>query len=285
MSPIGERAPNEVGEAAAELLSRVRERRPLVHHITNFVVMNDTANTTLAVGALPVMAHAREEVEEMTSAASALVLNIGTLTPAWVESMLAAGRCANERGIPVVLDPVGAGATRLRTTSALRILDEVDVRSVRGNLGEMSHLVGAGGQVRGVESVGAEASPEDIASRVAGEYGVIAAVTGPRDWVTDGQRLLAVDNGHPMLQRLTGAGCMATTVVGCFLAVCDDSLVATAAALAYFGYAGEIAASQAAGPGSFRAALLDRLAELDPGQVRRGVRAQEVARHAGENGR
>jgi hydroxyethylthiazole kinase len=133
--------------------------------------------------------------------------------------------------------------------------------------------------------VGAEAPPEDVALRVAGEYRVVAAVTGPRDWVTDGHRLLAVDNGHPMLQRLTGAGCMATTVVGCFLAVCDDALVATAAALGYFGYAGEIAASQAAGPGSFRAALLDRLAELDPAQVRRGVRAQEVALHVGENGR
>ncbi|MDR5683958.1 MAG: hydroxyethylthiazole kinase [Armatimonadota bacterium] len=277
--PVGP-LPAELAELASEWLARVRERRPLVHHITNFVAMNDTANVTLAVGALPVMAHAREEVEDMTALASALVLNIGTLTPAWVESMLVAGRCANRNGIPVVLDPVGVGATPLRTASALRILDQVEVGVVRGNLGEMSHLVGVDAEVRGVESVAAAAAPDVVARRVADNHGVVAAVTGARDWVAGPGRLLAVDNGHPMLQRITGTGCMATTVIACFVAVVDDAASAAAAGLAYFGYAAEVAASRATGPGSFRAALLDCLAALSPGDVRRGVRVQEKAQSA-----
>ncbi|MGQ9715620.1 MAG: hydroxyethylthiazole kinase, partial [Anaerolineae bacterium] len=146
-------------EKAAEALARLREQRPLIHHITNFVVMNDTANVTLHIGGLPVMAHAREEVAEMVEAAGALVLNPGTLTPAWVESMLVAGRQANARGIPVVLDPVGAGATRLRTEAAQRLLEEVRIAIVRGNLGEISTLAGLGGTVKGVESLGGGADP------------------------------------------------------------------------------------------------------------------------------
>jgi hydroxyethylthiazole kinase len=131
-------------------LRTLRERKPLVHQITNYVVMNETANATLALGALPVMAHAREEVEEMVALASALVLNIGTLSPAWVEAMLAAGRAATERGIPIVLDPVGAGATSYRTDTARRILDEVGVTVLRGNPGEVATLVGVDAEVRGV---------------------------------------------------------------------------------------------------------------------------------------
>src|SRR6202142_3745924 len=134
-------------------LRLLRERRPLVHQITNYVVMNETANATLAFGALPVMAHAPEEVEEMVGFAGALVLNIGTLSEHWVEAMLLAGRAANARGIPVVLDPVGAGATRFRTETAARILDEVDVTVLRGNAGEVATLVGIGAEVRGVESI------------------------------------------------------------------------------------------------------------------------------------
>src|SRR6266496_2350724 len=131
-------------------LAAIRERKPLVHQITNYVVMNETANATLALGALPVMAHAREEVEEMVGLASALVLNIGTLSEQWIEAMLLAGRAASERGIPVVLDPVGAGATRYRTDTARRILEEVQVTVLRGNQGEIATLVGADAEVRGV---------------------------------------------------------------------------------------------------------------------------------------
>src|ERR1700733_8629605 len=146
-----------------ESLRRLREARPLVHQITNYVVMNETANATLALGALPVMAHAREEVEEMVGIAGALVINIGTLSPHWVDAMLAAGRAANERGVPVVLDPVGVGATRYRTDTAKRILDEVDVAVLRGNAGEVATLVGVEAEVRGVESIGDGGDPAELA--------------------------------------------------------------------------------------------------------------------------
>src|ERR687885_2598551 len=148
-------------------LAALRERKPLVHQITNYVVMNETANATLALGALPVMAHAREEVEEMTALAGALVLNIGTLSAHWVEAMLAAGRAASARGLPVVLDPVGAGATAYRTDTARRILDEVDVTVLRGNAGEVATLVGVEAEVRGVESIGAGGEPADLARAAA----------------------------------------------------------------------------------------------------------------------
>src|ERR671939_1746425 len=150
-------------------LAAIRERKPLVHQITNYVVMNETANATLALGALPVMAHAREEVEEMVALASALVLNIGTLSPHWVDAMLLAGRVANERGIPVVLDPVGVGATRYRTETARRILDDVRVIVLRGNPGEIANLVGRAAEVRGVESM--ERGDEDLARAAARELG------------------------------------------------------------------------------------------------------------------
>jgi hydroxyethylthiazole kinase len=163
---------------AAATLASIRERKPLVHQITNYVVMNETANATLAVGALPVMAHAREEVEEMVGLASALVLNLGTLSPHWVEAMLLAGKAANARGIPVVLDPVGAGATRYRTDAARRILDEVRVTVLRGNAGEVATLVGVAAEVRGAESVGAGGDPADLARAAAADLGLVASVTG-----------------------------------------------------------------------------------------------------------
>ena len=151
--------------SAGESLRTLRERKPLVHQITNYVVMNETANATLALGALPVMAHAAEEVEEMVGLAGALVLNIGTLSPPWVDAMLLAGRAANARGVPVVLDPVGAGATRYRTETAKRILAEVDVTVLRGNAGEVATLVGAEAEVRGVESIAGGGDPAALARR------------------------------------------------------------------------------------------------------------------------
>src|SRR5919109_5439289 len=153
--------------------------KPLVHQITNYVVMNETANATLALGALPVMAHAREEVEEMVGLAGALVINIGTLSPAWVDAMLLAGRRANERGIPIVVDPVGAGATRYRTDTARRLLEELDVTVLRGNAGEVATLVGVEAEVRGVESIGVGGEPAELAREAARTLGVVASVTGP----------------------------------------------------------------------------------------------------------
>jgi hydroxyethylthiazole kinase len=248
-----------------QALRELRERRPLVHQITNYVVMNETANATLALGALPVMAHAREEVEEMVALAGALVLNIGTLSPHWIDAMLLAGKAANEHGIPVVLDPVGAGATRFRTETARRLLDEVKVAVLRGNQGEVATLVGVQAEVRGVESIGAGGEPADLARAAARKLGLVASVTGPIDHVSDGDRVLAVANGHELLATVTGTGCMSSAITGCFLAVeRDRPLEAAAGALASFGVAAEDAARDARGPGSFHVGLYDALAALEP---------------------
>ncbi len=247
-----------------ESLRRLRERKPLVHQITNYVVMNETANATLALGALPVMAHAAEEVEEMVGLAGALVLNIGTLSPEWVDAMVAAGRAANARSIPVVLDPVGAGATRYRTETAKRILGQVRIAVLRGNAGEVATLVGVAAEVRGVESIAAGGDPGELAREAARSLGVVASVTGPVDHVSDGERVVKVANGDAMLARVTGTGCMSSAVTGCFLAVSEDALDAAVGALVAFGVAGEDAAREAKGPGTFHAGLYDALAALDP---------------------
>jgi hydroxyethylthiazole kinase len=250
---------------AGDSLRRLRDAKPLVHQITNYVVMNETANATLALGALPVMAHAKEEVEEMAAIAGALVLNIGTLSPDWVDAMLLAGRAANERGIPVVLDPVGAGATTYRTETAKRILDEIDVTVLRGNAGEVATLVGVDAEVRGVESIATGSDPADLARQAAGQLGLVASVTGPVDHVSDGKTVISIANGHPLMATITGTGCMSTALTGCFLAVNRESPLAGAAeALVAFGVAGEDAAQGAKGPGSFHVALYDALAALDP---------------------
>ena len=262
--------------APGATLRRLRERRPLVHQITNYVVMNETANATLALGALPVMAHAREEVEEMAGLASALVLNIGTLSPSWVEAMLLAGRAASERGIPVVLDPVGAGATRYRTETARRILQEVRVTVLRGNAGEVATLVGAEAEVRGVESIAAGLEPHELAREAAQRLGLVASVTGPVDHVSDGERSLAVANGHSLLAAVTGTGCIASALTGCFLAAkADAPLEAAAEALAALGVAAEDAAGGAAGPGTFHARLYDALAGLAPDTLDERARISE----------
>ena len=246
-------------------LARLRESKPLIHQITNYVVMNETANATLALGALPVMAHAKEEVEEMVGLAGALVLNIGTLSPHWVDAMLLAGRGANERGVPVVLDPVGAGATHYRTEIAKRILVEVDVAVLRGNAGEVATLVGVAAEVRGVESIDAGGDPAELARAAAKGLGVVASVTGPVDHVSDGETVIAIANGHPLLASITGTGCMSSAMTGCFLAVNrENPLDAAAEALVAFGVAGEDAAVGAKGPGTFHVQLYDALAALDP---------------------
>jgi len=258
-------------------LRELRERKPLIHQITNYVVMNETANATLALGALPVMAHAPEEVEEMVGLASALVLNIGTLSEHWIEAMLLAGRVATERGIPVVLDPVGAGATAYRTDTARRILEQVGVTVLRGNAGEVATLVGADAEVRGVESIASGLEPAELAREAGRQLGLVASVTGPVDLVSDGERTLAVANGHPLLASVTGTGCISSALSGCFLAAKpEEPLEAAAEALAALGVAAEDAAAGAEGPGTFHARLYDALAALDPGTLDGRANLSEV---------
>lgn len=258
-------------------LRAIRERKPLVHNITNYVVMNETANATLALGALPVMAHAGEEVEEMVGLASAVVLNIGTLSPHWVDAMLLAGTAATERGTPIVLDPVGVGATEYRTQTAHRLLDAVRVTVLRGNAGEVATLVGAHAEVRGVESIVAGLEPGELARTAAQRLGVVVSVTGPVDHVSDGERVVAVANGHALLSTVTGTGCMSSALTGCFLAAKPaEPIEAAAEALAAFGVAAEDAAAGANGPGTFHARLYDGLYALDPETLDERVRIEEL---------
>lgn len=265
---------------AADLLARVRERRPLIHHLTNTVVMNDCANICLHLGAAPVMAHAPEEVAEMAAQADALVLNIGTLDSLWLSGMRLAAATAGSSGLPIVLDPVGAGATRLRTEAARELLSSHPVTVLKGNQGEVATLAGVAGQVRGVDAAGG-GCPVTAAVAAAQEWGVTAAVTGAQDIVSDGRQLLLVDNGSPWLGRRTGSGCGAGTAVAAFLAVApDDPPLATAAALAAYGLAAEIAAAASpTGPAAFHLLFLDALYHLTPDQVRSGTRITSAPAH------
>lgn len=260
----------------ADLFARVREKRPLVHHITNYVTVNDCANITLCAGGAPVMADAPEEAAEMAAVAGALVLNIGTLNAAQIESMILAGRMANERGIPVILDPVGAGATRFRTETAQRLLEDLKVTVLKGNAGEIGIIAGAGAVVRGVDSHGVSGDPVTIARRLAKTLGCTVAVSGATDIVTDGKTTLLVENGHPMMGSISGTGCMAASVIGTFCAGSEDPLTASAAAFAALGLAGERAAAVAKGPFSFKTALFDELANLTPQDLASGARIRKA---------
>jgi hydroxyethylthiazole kinase len=256
----------------SDLFSLVRQKRPLVHHITNYVTVNDCANITLCAGGAPVMADAPEEVAEMAAIASALVLNIGTLNHSQVESMELAGSMANERKIPVILDPVGAGATQYRTKTAQQLLDKLDIAVIKGNAGEIGVLAGADATVRGVDSHGLSGDPVTIAQEYAQAAGLTVAISGATDIVTDGKHTLLVENGHPMMGSISGTGCMAASVTGVFTAESKDRVLATAAALAAFGIAGERAAASARGPFSFKTGLFDELATLTPEDLARAAR-------------
>lgn len=211
----------------------------------------------------------------MVTFAGALVLNIGTLNKGQIESMMLAGGMANDRKIPVILDPVGAGATRFRTRSALRLLDELDITILKGNAGEIGVLAGAEAQVKGVDSFGMTGDPVHVARDFANQAGVTIVVSGATDIVTDGSQVLLVENGHPMMGSISGTGCMAASLIGAFSAVSEDPVSASAAALAAFGIAGEKAAAGARGPYSFRTALFDEMALLTHDDLVSGARIRQ----------
>jgi hydroxyethylthiazole kinase len=264
-----------LNEIAAQNLSALRTQKPLIHNITNYVVMNYTANALLAMGASPVMAHAQNEVEEMVSFAGALVLNIGTLTDDWILSMITAGRKASEQQIPVILDPVGSGATALRTESAKKIIAETRVRVIRGNASEILSLRHAESKTKGVDSIHSVEEAAKTATVLAQELDTTLAITGPVDLITDGQRVIRVKNGHPLMGFVTGTGCTATVTIGAFLAVDADPVTATATALAYFGLAGEIASQNASAPGSFMIQMLDALYTITPETLAAGSKIED----------
>lgn len=245
----------------------IKERRPLVHNIMNVVVTNFVANGLLALGASPVMAYAREEVADMAKMADALVLNLGTLSSELVESAILAGKSANSHNVPVFLDPVGAGATPFRTTSALQILQEVNISMIRGNAAEVAHLIGEIGVIKGVDAEEHESEvPVDLAARAANRLGTIVAITGQEDVITDGMHGYVIRGGHRVLTNVTGTGCLLTSVMAAFTAVHHlHMMLAGAAAMAYYGAAASRAYEKSGymGPGSFQAAFLDALSNLD----------------------
>lgn len=262
------------------LIDKVRDQVPLIHQITNYVTVGDCANITLAIGASPVMADDISETEEITGISSALVLNIGTLNERTLASMLASGRRANKLGIPVVFDPVGAGASGLRSEAAGAILEQVRLAAIRGNLSEISFLAGQGSSTRGVDVSASDADNDaaSIAREIAVRYGCAAAITGAADIVSDGTRTVRIENGHPMLSRVTGTGCMCTALTASFAAVTKDYLAAVVSGVAAMGIAGEIAFEKAGslGTGSFRIALTDAVSKLDKTIMETRMKIHEV---------
>ena len=254
---------------AYKILEKVRKEKPLVHHITNWVTIYDCANMTRAFGALPVMAHAKEESGDMALIASALVLNIGTLTPELVQSMIIAGKAANEKGIPIILDAVGVGATRLRDSAVSTILEGIKVDVIKGNASEIAKLADENVTTRGVEATKVNANLIKVAEKLAKEKKVTVVITGKEDIVSDGRKTLIVKNGHEWMGKIVGTGCMAASIIGAFAAVEKDYVLASAAALSCYGIAGELAAKKSIGPGSFKENLFDEVYNLDEKKIRK----------------
>lgn len=265
----------EILEAVAVNLLQLKNKKPLVHHITNYVTVNDCANITLAIGASPVMADDIAEVEEMVSYAAALVLNIGTLNSRSIASMLAAGKKAKARGIPIVLDPVGVGATALRTATAKRIIEEVKPSVIRGNMSEIKLIAGLDAAIRGVDSIADEVDGEQVACRLSQQLGCVIAITGKQDIVVQGERVCRIDNGHAILSQVTGTGCMATSLTACYCGATDDWFTGTVAGVMTMGLAGELAQQSlqpGEGSGTFRMRLFDAVWSMTPAVITKGGR-------------
>ncbi|WML31492.1 hydroxyethylthiazole kinase [Neobacillus sp. OS1-32] len=253
----------------SELLRKVREVNPLVHNITNVVVTNFTANGLLAMGASPVMAYAPEEVADMAKIASSLVLNIGTLDGPTVDSMILAGKSAEKHHVPVIFDPVGAGATCFRTESAQKIINEVKISVIRGNASEIANVVGEKWEIKGVDAGSVKGDVVNLAITAAERLNCIVAITGREDIVTDGTTTYVIANGHPLLTKVTGAGCLLTSVIGAFAGVEIAPLKASVSALTFYGVAAEKAAEKTAkqGPGSFQIEFLNQLSLVSDEEI------------------
>jgi hydroxyethylthiazole kinase len=254
-------------ETLWEDLQKLRSCAPLVHNITNFVVMNTTANALLAIGASPVMAHAPEEVEEMVGLASSLVINIGTLSREWISAMELAMQAAATKGIPIIFDPVGAGATAYRTQTCLALLQQTPPAVIRGNASEIMALHDSTIHTKGVDSSQSAQSAENAATALAQKYACVVVVSGGTDLVTDGSTKNYVRNGHVLMPKVTGMGCTATALIGAFAAINTDMLAAATNAMAVMGICGEIAAKTAAGPASLQTDFIDCLFNLDKQQI------------------
>lgn len=245
----------------------IRKKAPVVHSITNYVVMNNTANALLAVGASPVMAHAEEEMEEMVGISSALVINIGTLSEVWVRSMFKAAEAARKKGIPIVLDPVGAGATSYRTQTARDFIRAFPPSIIRGNASEIMALLDPGSKTKGVDSSASSDDAVEIGRQLHGQSGSVVCISGETDYTIGESGVIMTKNGHPMMTRVTGLGCTASALCGAFAAVNPDYCLAAAEAMAVMGIAGELAVARSQGPGSLQVHFIDALYNLSAGQI------------------
>ena len=254
-------------------LEKIRKTTPLIHNITNYVVMNNTANALLAIGASPIMAHAVEEVEDIVSLANAVVINIGTLSNQWVEAMKIAIQKTHQTGIPFILDPVGAGATQYRTQTSLDLIEVGTPAIIRGNASEIMALRRSDIKTRGVESSESSDSAVDVAKQLATEKKCVISISGETDYVTNGSEVINISNGVAMMSRITGTGCIATAITAACAAVNRDYFKAAASAMYIMGVAGEMAAQKASAPGSFQQYFMDALYEINASHLNDFIKA------------
>jgi len=268
---------------ASEVLQKIREAKPLVHHITNYVTVNDCANATLAIGASPVMADDIGEVEDIVSIAQAIVINIGTLNARTIDSMIAAGKKANALGKPIVLDPVGAGASALRNQTALRLINEVKFTVIRGNLSEILFIAGISASTKGVDAsesdlaTNAEIAPH-TASTLAKQLGCVVAITGATDYISDGSRNVRIENGHKALGNITGTGCMCTSLIGSAIGATTYHLLGATAGVLFMGLSGELAYHDVGqqGSGSLHINLIDQINTLSADVIQKRAKIYET---------
>lgn len=256
-------------EKVAFLLEKVRDENPLVHNITNVVVTNFTANGLLALGASPVMADSRKEVADMAKIAKAVVINIGTLNERTVEAMHLAGKAANQHQVPVLLDPVGAGATHFRTETAQSLISEIQFSAIRGNAAEIANVAGENWMVKGVDAGASEGDVAELVKQTARKFKTVIIATGKEDIVSDGETTISISNGHPILTKVTGTGCLLTSVIGAFVAAAETVLEGCVAALTVYGIAAQLAAEKTAsqGPGSFQIEFLNQLSKISKYEI------------------
>ena len=263
----------EIHDSSDNMLTKVWSKKPLVCHITNYVTVNDCANITICAGGAPVMTDSLSDIEDMVSISSALVLNIGTLNERTVESMLLAGSTANKKGVPIILDPVGAGATKYRTATAEDLIKKLRISVIKGNSGEIATLCGMDGKVRGVDSDSVFGA--DAALKLALKTGAIVAMTGKIDYVSDGKDAYKLENGTPNLDCISGSGCMLSSVTGCYVGANGVSIDSVIAAVSAFNIAGELVTGSE-GPGTFKARLFDSLYNLSANDVASRIRKTKL---------
>ncbi len=269
-----------------QIFKNVNEKMPLVHSITNYVTVNDCANTILACGGAPIMADDKIEVEEITSICNALVINIGTLNVRTIESMILAGKKANELNHPVILDPVGAGASVLRTETVFKLLKEVKFSVIRGNISEIKTVYAGSGTTKGVDADINDAVNDTnlddtigFAKSLSQKTGAVIAITGAIDIVTDGRKAYIIKNGHPLMSKITGSGCMLTSVIGCYCGANEDNILeATAASVSAMGLCGELAYNKVCqedgGTATFRTYLMDYMSKINAELLNGGMKIE-----------